>query len=433
MSEFFITGKPRGGKTFLCTKFLYQVLLNAKDTRPIVTNLPLRLDVIAEELRKDLKLDIAPDLTKRIRILDEAETGEFWLYSKDEQGEDCEFMERRQVKMRNWRMDIPDFKERGKVGAWYFIDEVHVYFPATFSTGDSKEKTTSDNDLRFFLSQHGKMAIDIIFITQHVEQTSKILRRLAQEYMHVRNLSREPFMGFRVGNYFRFVRSLNSPASANPAAFESGFAPMDFEKYGKMFDTTAGVGIAGTFIREPEKRGRSLYWLAVPIVLFIIGLYWLVFIAPKQANALGQRIAGASQQHIFKGTAAEQKTNGVLTGAASALGLTPKGTNEVTQGNFSESQETSGTQEKTNVVKCVGYVKLGNNYSVFLSDGSTWESQYGELDSLTRTKAVIMGKEYVMERAPKSKSEYIWQAPQVEPRQIRSSQQIITLDNPNVF
>lgn len=406
MSEFFITGKPRGGKTFLCTKFLYSILLNPKDTRPIATNLPLRLDVIAEELRKDLKLEYAPDLTKRIRILDEAQSGEFWLYSKDAEGNDVEYLDRRRIKMRQWTMDVPDFKERGKVGCWYLIDEVHVYFPATFSTGESREKTQSDNDLRFFLSQHGKMAIDIIFITQHVEQTSKILRRLAQEYMHVRNLSREPYMGFRVGNFFRYVRSLNSPASANPAAFESGFEAMDFEKYGKMFDTTAGVGIAGTFIREPEKRGRSLWWLTLPAVGFVLGLYWLVFMAPQEANAFGRKLGGASNSHLMAGTAADtsKKTN-LIDSAKSAMGLgfgspsTMAGHTNVTQGNFSD---------ETNVVECVGFVKLGQEYTVFLSNGESYDTAYKEVQLITRTNVIIFGTSYHMRRNAKSSSDYQW-------------------------
>ena len=43
------------------------------------------------------------------------------------------------------------------------------------------------------------MKCDVCMVTQHVDQCDKALRRLAQEYMTVRNLSREPVMGFRLG------------------------------------------------------------------------------------------------------------------------------------------------------------------------------------------------------------------------------------------
>lgn len=386
MSEFFITGKPRGGKSFLATKFLYQTLLDSKDTRPIMTNLALNLKVIAEELKKDLKLEYTPDLSNRIRMLDEAESGEFWLYSKDENGNNITFEARKTVDMRQWKFTIPDFGHRGKVGAWYFIDEVHVYFPAAFTAGESRDKQQADNDLRYFLSQHGKMSIDIIFITQHPEQTSKILRRLAQEFMHVRNLSREPFMGFRIGNLFRYVRSLNSPTSANPAPFASGFEKMDFEKYGRMFDTTAGVGIAGTFIREPAVVGRSLWWLTIPLGCIAFGIYWLVFMAPKEAQGFGAMIGGKTKKHIYGDSLEQQQQKPdqsiVQRAANTVLAYAPKDS----QGEL-RSVTTNAPE-----VTVTGYCCIMGDWIVNTSDGNTYHSKYGEVEKIMRQYCIVDGK-----------------------------------------
>lgn len=138
-------------------------------------------------------------------------------------------------------MDVPDFEDRAERGCLYVIDEVHVYFGA-------RDWQATGGDATFFLSQHRKLNCDVVMITQHPEQTDKALRRLAQEYMSVRNLLREPILGFNLGTLFgafRYVRTLNSPQSPNPAVFESGFVSLNPEEIGKLYDTTAGVGIAG--------------------------------------------------------------------------------------------------------------------------------------------------------------------------------------------
>lgn len=379
MSEFFICGKPRGGKTYLGVKWIYETLLQGKDLRPIVTNIKLNKEEIAEELKKDLKLDYRPDLTDRIRILDDGETGEFWLYAVGR-----EFMKRRSIKMRNFSFNVPDFEDRGKEGCLYVIDEVHVYFPSAFGS-----KIDNEDDLRFFLTQHGKMQIDIIFITQHPEQTSKVLRRLAQEYMSVRNLSREPYLGFRVGNLFRFVRSLNSPGSANPAVFESGFVGMDFEKFGKMYDTTAGVGIVGTIVKEPAKRGRSLYWLLLPLGTLLVLFYCAHKYAPsaivrlaKSAGAGGEKMAGPQiripTNNLTPTSLAAYMTGRVLRKPLDSVSASI--TNTAT-----DTDDTAQTEEKV-----TGFAVVGGVRYVTLSDGVTYSGS--DIEWVSNRLAKIQGQ-----------------------------------------
>jgi hypothetical protein len=311
MSIFYICGKPRGGKSFQAVKAICLELADKNSTRFIVTNLPLKFDDYEREytvfpsawatwrwrFRVILRLlslgkydageppkpekktriarglkswcaDHAPhviSLRERIRILGDDETGEFWLYEPG-----WSFDGRKTIKLnrRGSEIDVPDFSYKdgsvrgdannGNPGTLYVIDEIHLFFPsrAWQKTGD---------DATFFLSQHGKLKCDVIMVTQHPEQCDKALRRLAQEYMTVRNLSREPVLGFRIGNFFRINRMLNSPQSPNPAVFDSQFVTMDFRTYGDLYDTSAGVGVAGSLVPNVETRGRSLLWLLVPI------------------------------------------------------------------------------------------------------------------------------------------------------------------------
>jgi len=300
MSVFFITGKPRGGKSLTAVKDIVSEFMNPASTRFVVTNIRLFMEDrqitefvpcplwwklfgwflclvmqkpacgvvertvpgLVSYIHKHAKHEV--DFKSRLRILEDDEAGEFWLYEPGK-----EYFKRKTIKVnrRSGELDVPDFEDRGQeekgnMGTKYVIDEVHVYFP-------SREWQKTGADCTYFLSQHGKLKCDVTLITQHVDQCDKALRRLAQEYMTVRNLSREPVLGFRVGNFFRYIRTLGSPTNPNTAVFESGFIPLD-EDLRWLYDTTQGVGIVGGLIPAQERRGRSLWWLAIPVVLFLV-------------------------------------------------------------------------------------------------------------------------------------------------------------------
>ena len=274
MSIFYITGKPRGGKSYLAVEAIYKELCDPKSQRFVVTNIALNFEHIAEWLAKDgVKHEV--NLRRRVRVLNDEETGEFWCYEPH-----FEFKNRKTIKVnrRGTEIEVPDFtyedgsargdSTKDNPGTFYVIDEVHIFFP-------SRAWQRTGEDCTYFLSQHGKLKCDVCMVTQHVDQCDKALRRLAQEYMTVRNLSREPIMGFRLGSLFRFNRMLNSPTSANPYVFESGFKTMNFEKFGSMYDTSAGVGITGSMVPNVEKKGRSLWWLAIPVAGFV--MFWFNF------------------------------------------------------------------------------------------------------------------------------------------------------------
>lgn len=377
MSIFYICGKPGSGKSYLGVKQIIEELSDPNSDRFIVTNIVLKLPEIAEWLHQNVKHEV--NLDERIRILDDAEAGEFWLYEPHR-----EFENRKTIQMRRRSYDVPDFEDRAERGTLYVIDEVHNYFGA-------RDWQNTGPDATFFLSQHRKLLCDVIFITQHPEQTDKALRRLAQEYMSVRNLSREPMMGFNLASWFgsfRFVRSLNSPQSANPATFDSGFVDLQPEVYGRFYDTMQGVGIAGR-VTPPAKhsRGRSLWWLFVPIGGFLVGLY-LLFAHLGQIN---HAISYGLGRALFKGSSA----------MVSKVGL-PVSSNAVTQPSAVPSLPASvaaAVDGAAPEIYCVGFCALPGSVIAWMSDGSSVTPADG-LQKIERLRVWISGKAYPVRRAP---------------------------------
>jgi hypothetical protein len=392
MSVFYICGKPGGGKTYIGVKQICEELADPKSNRFIVTNIALKMPELAEWCHQHCQHEV--NLSERIRILDDVETGEFWLYEPGR-----EFQARREIKMRRRTMDVPDFEDRAERGCLYVIDEVHVYFGA-------RDWQATGGDATFFLSQHRKLNCDVVMITQHPEQTDKALRRLAQEYMSVRNLLREPILGFNLGTLFgafRYVRTLNSPQSPNPAAFESGFVSLNPEEIGKLYDTTAGVGIAGR-VAPPSgpKRGRHVAWLLLPIgVVVALGIYGF-----KHIDTINKWLAH-SMAHLFF-----HASDAVMPPVSVARPSPPNNPSPVPGGNFTLNPSkmfgggtpavqqsspsgslavVSSTNDSESEVYCTGFCALGKKVMVFLSDGRTAYSDYDEVQMIGSEKVKVFG------------------------------------------
>ena len=114
MSIFYITGKPRGGKSYLAVEAIYKELCDPASRRFIVTNIALNLASIAEWLQKD-GIQHEVNLRQRVRVLTDEETGEFWCYEPG-----WEFKNRKKIKVnrRGTEIEVPDFSyEDGSVRA----------------------------------------------------------------------------------------------------------------------------------------------------------------------------------------------------------------------------------------------------------------------------------------------------------------------------
>jgi hypothetical protein len=388
MSVFYICGKPGGGKTYIGVKQICEELADPHSNRFIVTNIALKMPELAEWCHRHCKHEV--NLAERIRILDDTETGEFWLYEPGRQ-----FDQRREIKMKRRTMDVPDFEDRAERGCLYVIDEVHVYFGA-------RDWQATGNDATFFLSQHRKLNCDVVMITQHPEQTDKALRRLAQEYMSVRNLLREPILGFNLGTLFgafRYVRTLNSPQSPNPAAFESGFVSLDVKEIGKLYDTTAGVGIAGR-VAPPavQKRGRHVAWLLVPIAIVIaLGVYGF-----KHVDSINQWLSHTMAHMFFHGMAAMAPSGAVVGNVPNVPGNVTLSPSRMFGGGsvLPVPLQTAvpalpmATNDSLGSVYCSGFCVFGTNSMVFLSDGRTAYSSLGDVQLIRAERVKVFGEWY---------------------------------------
>jgi hypothetical protein len=385
MSVFYICGKPGGGKTYIGVKQICDELKDPHSTRFIVTNIELRLPELAEWCHRNCQHEV--NLSERIRILDEPETGEFWLYEPHRK-----FENRKDIVMARRTMSVPDFEDRASRGTLYVIDEVHIPFGA-------RDWQATGSDATYFLSQHRKLQCDVILITQHPEQCDKALRRLAQEYMSVRNLDREPFLGFNLGSLFgafRYTRTLNSPQSPNPYPFESGFVSLNVEEYGKLYDTMAGVGIAGRVaVPKHVKRGRHVAWLLVPI----IGTVCLAFYGWRHISEINSFLAH-SLEHMFFHGAKAVATEVHLPVAQPALAERNMGPFQRMVSTQSPvpavgtSITTDASPSNTNDIYCSGFCVLGTNVMVFLSDGRTAYSSFGDVEAIRAEKVKVFGEWY---------------------------------------
>jgi len=382
MSIFYIAGKPGGGKSYLAVFQICEELKSGKG-RNIVTNIALNLPELAAWCHENIKDEVS--LSERIRVLDDSEAGEFWLYEPHKK-----YDRRREIKVGKRVIEVPDFSERGSPGCLYVIDEVHNYFGA-------REWQATGSDCTWFLSQHRKMGCDVVLVTQHPDQTDKALRRLAQEYMTVRNLSREPIFGFRIANFFRYIRSLNSPTSPNPGAFDSGFIRLKPEVYGKLYDTMAGVGIAGRVSPTVEKRGLHWAWLLAPVVGVLIFFTWLY----THLGTVSRAMHNGFNRAVFHYGSQAMNYN-LVPGVPSIVHATnalarPLQSNTEAAGVGSSAPsvgESPSSKKASDDVYCTGYVELRNCEMVFLSDGRIANYYYGDVQFISPEKVGVYGRVY---------------------------------------
>ena len=190
----FVSGKPRAGKTWWAfTKLLVNEIRTSK--RFIVTNISVDLEELAGVLHEDYGETY--DLRHRVRMLNENETGRFWLHPApgvditatrsigEEEGEEGAALDVvEQKKKKKKPLVVPDFSCVPDPGTLFLIDECHVFFSAR------RWQRTGD-DCLYYCSQHAKLTHDVILISQNLKQVDSQLRELAQEYHYLRNHSKE--------------------------------------------------------------------------------------------------------------------------------------------------------------------------------------------------------------------------------------------------
>ncbi len=180
---------------------------------------------------------------------------------------------------------------------------------------------------------------------------------------------------------------MNSPTGGNPRVFESGFIKLDVTRYGKVYDTMQGVGIQGRVSPTVEKKGRSPWWLAIPVLLVLV----LVFCGPKWAMGMGSGLL-----HHFVGGAISKFQPGSMVHvpvATNAPGAVPAQTNLPPVRSVAPAVA-SAQASTVEPVYMSGHIKMDGVMSVYLSDGRKYQLGDGECTEVTSHFCVVNERVY---------------------------------------
>jgi len=272
----------------LAVKLLITELVTT--SRPIVTNLPIQFDGLAEYLsehHEDWYVTQRNHFRERITIIKEEQLQTFFLnrgkgqviagVSNDELG----------------RGKFPDFSQVNW-GVAYFIDEVHIAFNA-------RNWGKTGHQVLYYLSQHGKLGDTVVCITQSVGNVDKQFRSVAQDFTYVKNLSKQKFGLFKLPGVVHRSTFLSVPTSDAIRPCETGTFKIDVAGLGKCYDTSQGVGIFGAGDADKKEIPKGIDWkmgvVAVVVIVAVCGKFvpnLLAKIVTKPANVAAQQLAAAS-------------------------------------------------------------------------------------------------------------------------------------------
>lgn len=273
----FICGKPRAGKSYWATSEVIRWLADSK--LGICTNLPLRMPELNTYTQN--KYGRSLDVVRRVHLLDGKDLGDFWRwryvdnkwYQAPAVGKDEET---------KWGDKQGD-------GVVYFLDEIHHIF-------GSREWAATGKRVLWYHSQHGKLGDHVYLITQRASLVDKQLRELAEDFMVLRNRSRERVGIFRNIPRITYGCYLRCPTGSVQDVQEfGGWTKLDPQIAG-CYDTASGIGIQGTVADMNDKRkGLSLWWLIPGFVVLVL----LLSFGPQAAiKGIAGMVAGPKEKEV---------------------------------------------------------------------------------------------------------------------------------------
>ena len=255
----FLSGKPRGGKTFWALHLLIEQLTTTD--RFVVTNLKIYLDELQEYLdAKGYNIHVLD----RVRMLTDEEAKNFWLYRYDydlptpsdyavQKGADSNVDYTPLFTDTRWFVGNTlvgtDGKPSPQKGHAYFIDEIHTLSP-------SRAWTSTPRHLLFYNSQHGKLGDECFFISQSTGLVEKQILVLCQDFTYVRNHRLEKYGWFRGDDKFSYKVYPRAVTSPNDLAMHGGTFPLE-KAMADCYDTSAGVGMPGGSRADNAARAKG--------------------------------------------------------------------------------------------------------------------------------------------------------------------------------
>ena len=413
----FITGKPGGGKGLLSMQQHVDELRLGQ--RPIITSLPVRVDPwvngawqpmigLRNYLRREFKIDF--DVEKRVFLLDDEQSAEFYLYRVID-GKlvkaDAEYKTTKDGERRIMEYDTHLAAESGPV--FYCIDEAWKFW------GSRNWQKTGEGML-FYGAQHRHFGDDVLIVTQHTKQIDPAIQRVAQDFWVVRNHGKMSFGMFRQPAVFSVCIYDQAPTGASITPMSRKLFRLDKTGLAQCYDTSAGVGLSGRMMADVGSRAKGLpWWLMLVAVFALLTLVYgvLSFGGHALTHAMskgGARAAQAVQAGVLKHDPAVHSAFGSAV-AVDAVGQAMPGPLEENQ-NSSEIEQKQYTNikiprhgnpwlEQTNSTYCTGYVFLPGRHGliwpcVALSDGRTAEG--GEVEMVGTRQVRVFGQVFPVVR-----------------------------------
>jgi hypothetical protein len=343
-------GKPRGGKSYGLTKECLEELVFGE--RILATTLALDLGEINAYIQKEYP-DKDIDLFKRVRLLTREEGKRFWLHPAP--GVDIPDVTREQEQAGIF----PPFEDYyPDCGVMFVIDEAHIDF-------DARNWALIGQSLTFFNSQHGKLNVEIFFITQFVDLLDKRIRGFAQEFWYYRNLGMENVLTmFRMPRYFTCKVYNKPPSGMLDRPNETHRYRFD-ARIGRCYDTSAGVGIKGR--KKPEKNRKKGFFIGWALVPIAAGLFFIVKAPDVVAGGLTDMLSGTAANVKPAGTAAPKPTASPKPG----------------YGKESPSAESEPLYVRAALVQ-------GQRYTLYLSDGRRLTEREQQVAAVDRARNQVV-------------------------------------------
>jgi len=263
-----ISGRPGGGKSYYAVKLLLRELFETE--RPIVTNLPLRLDNILKYCLAHSRDDI--DVYSRIQVLPDEDVPDFWRFRGN--GIDpLPTCTNAQYKAG----ERPAFDLVKPGGVCYFLDEVHDFL-------NSRNWMKTGDGCLFYISKHRHLGDDVFWITQAIKNVDSQFRSVTQDFTYCRNYAKEKYRGFTKGKYFTATTYLEPLTWAqlhqNPDYQEQEKYTME-KPIGDCYYTSKQKLAADT---GKSAKGINIKWVFVGIAVLLLVFCFLAWWGPRKAQ-----------------------------------------------------------------------------------------------------------------------------------------------------
>jgi len=276
MSIHFITGNPGGGKGLLSVQKICDELVN--DERPIITNLPVRIEPWVRVWRRFGKTHHKAEIgfrqylvqkygkdfgiRERLFFIEDQLVPEFFLWRRGPDGKLFR-LESKSVSGIVEEYDTTEAVNNG--GVCYVTDEAWRFW-------NSRKWQKTGTGLQFYSAQHRHLGDTWYIVTQKTAQCDKALHRVAQDFSVVTNQGKLPLGMFNRPDVFTVSVYDEAPTGTRLDPIKRSVFRLDKKGLGSCYDTSAGTGIGGGSGADLNERKSGLPWWGILVLLFLFCL-----------------------------------------------------------------------------------------------------------------------------------------------------------------